>query len=297
MLAARALDGLSVGDAFGECFFSIAANPLSLELHLSTRTLPNQRWRWTDDTAMAAEILELLNRRGTIDQDALAQAFASRYVWDDRRGYGGTAHSILMAIDAGESWRQVTPAVLGGTGSMGNGAAMRVAPLGAFFAPDTDEVVRQAQLSAQVTHAHPEGQAGAIAVALAAAFVARCPPDSSPQIGDAFFDYVLANTPASQTRDGITRARELPATIEARAAAMELGNGSRVTAPDTVPFCLWCVSRLPADFESAMWMTVAAGGDMDTNCAIVGGIIAAGKRGAPPQHWIERREPLPMPLN
>ena len=42
-----------------------------------------------------------------------------------------------------------------------------------------------------------------------------------------------------------------------------------------------------------MWTTVEAGGDMDTNCAIVGGIIAAGHEDQPPADWLARREPLP----
>ena len=40
---------------------------------------------------------------------------------------------------------------------------MRVAPLGAYFAEDVERAASEAHLSAQVTHAHPEGQAGAIA--------------------------------------------------------------------------------------------------------------------------------------
>ena len=63
----------------------------------------------------------------------------------------------------------MTPRLFGGEGSFGNGAAMRVAPLGAYFADELDAVVEQASFSAEVTHSHPEGIAGAIAVAVAAA--------------------------------------------------------------------------------------------------------------------------------
>jgi ADP-ribosylglycohydrolase len=42
---------------------------------------------------------------------------------------------------------------------MGNGAAMRVEPVGAFVVEDLDAVIDHASYSAQVTHAHPEGQA------------------------------------------------------------------------------------------------------------------------------------------
>lgn len=45
------------------------------------------------------------------------------------------------------------------------------------------------------------------------------------------------------------------------------------TAPDTVPFALWCAARHIDDYAEAIWTTVSAGGDNDTNCAIVGGIV------------------------
>ena len=77
-------------------------------------------------------------------------------------------------------------------------------------------------------------------------------------------------------------------------AAQRLGNGSGVTAPDTVPFCLWAVAQYPNDFEEALWATVSALGDRDTTCAIVGGILACrvGREGFPAT-WLERRESLP----
>ncbi|MGW0212101.1 ADP-ribosylglycohydrolase family protein, partial [Streptomyces sp. NPDC003233] len=47
------------------------------------------------------------------------------------------------------------------------------------------------------------------------------------------------------------------------------------------------------DFEAAFWTTAGVGGDVDTTCAIVGGVIASGKAGAPPAEWVERCEVLP----
>ena len=294
--ASRSLDGLSVGDAFGECFFSISLSEMSLRMHLTSRTPPNHRWRWTDDTAMAVSIFEVLSRHGQIDQDELAETFAKRYAWDDRRGYGGTAHGILRSIGSGGSWADISPTVLGGTGSMGNGAAMRVAPLGVYFAHNTRGLVEQARRSAEITHAHPEGQAGAIAVALAAGFIASHPMSCATEIREEFFEYIISHVPDSQTRALVKQAGELPAEFAVETAASVLGNGSRITAPDTVPFCLWCAQKSLGSFEDAMWLTVEAGGDMDTNCAIVGGIVAAEPRGMPPAEWLTRREPLPTPL-
>ena len=292
--ALRSLDGLSVGDAFGECFFSIGTDDLLWKMYLTTRKLPEFNWRWTDDTAMALSIVEVLSRHGRIEQDDLAETFARRYAWDDRRGYGGMAHGILRSIGAGEPWRDVSGSIYDGTGSKGNGGAMRVAPLGAYFADDIEQVVEQARLSAEVTHAHPEGQAGAIAIALAAAFAVNHPSLSAVDASKSFFEFILDHTPESQTRAGIVAASNLPADTALERTISLLGNGTRVIATDTVPFCLWCAAKCYGDFVEAMWTTVSGGGDIDTNCAIVGGILAMTEpQGMPPREWIAHREPLP----
>jgi ADP-ribosylglycohydrolase len=56
---------------------------------------------------------------------------------------------------------------------------------------------------------------------------------------------------------------------------------------------LWSAARSLNNFEDALWETVNGGGDIDTNCAIVGGIVAmrTGSE-AIPAEWLRRREPL-----
>ena len=282
--AHRALEGLSVGDAFGELFFMDTG--LAFE-HIGERRIPSGPWRYTDDTEMAISIVEALTRRGEIHQHELAAAFATRM--DRRRGYGVGAMRILTQILEGVPWRQAAGEVFRGTGSYGNGGAMRVAPLGAFFADDLERCVAEARASAEVTHMHPEGIAGAIAIACGAAF--RC-AEGGPLLGDPFLALVAERTPKGLTRDGIEDARRLPEDIDVVAAAKVLGNGSGVSAQDTVPLCLWIASRHKSDYEAALWETVAALGDRDTTCAIVGGMIAAG--GAEiPEEWLRLREGLP----
>ena len=276
--ALLALDGLSVGDAFGEQFFRSDAVG-----GIQRRELPPGRWRWTDDTAMALGIVEILARHGRIVQDDLAAVFARDHARDRGRGYGATAHDILDEIHGGIPWRGASRPPFDGAGSMGNGSAMRIAPLGAFFADDLDRVVDEARLSAEVTHSHPEGIAGAIATAVAAASVVRGRTD--------LLAAALERTPEGRTRAGIDRALGLPAYITFREAVLALGNGSDVTCPDTVPFCLWSAQRHLDDYEEAMWSTVAALGDRDTTCAVVGGIV--GLRSPVPKAWIASREPLP----
>lgn len=286
--AHRALAGLSVGDAFGECFFSPAQ---ILQLAEGRRSLPPTPWHYTDDTEMALAIVEVLQEKGRIDPDQLASQFARRYLREPRRGYGGTAHEILRAIGEGTAWQVAAGRAFSGMGSMGNGGAMRAAPVGAYFADDPERVIEQARDSAAVTHAHAEGQAGAIAVALAAA--GACTLPRHPDLGWQLLERAAARTPAGPTQQGLHKALALPRGCSVELAVSALGSGSRVVSEDTVPFALWCVAQHPDDYEAALWLTVSGLGDRDTTCAIVGGIVAlvCGPGGIPAP-WLAAREPL-----
>lgn len=178
-------------------------------------------------------------------------------------------------------------------GSLGNGGAMRAAPLGAYFAEDPERLVVEARKSAEVTHYHPEGQAGAVAVALAAAF-AWVHRDRPPR-GRYLLGFVEAYMPHGDTRDGILRAIALEDTADVQQAAVVLGTGARVSSAATVPFSLWCASRHLKSYEEALWETVSGLGDRDTTCAIVGGIVvmSAGLESIP-DRWLTSREGLPM---
>ncbi|MER7132888.1 ADP-ribosylglycohydrolase family protein [Streptosporangium saharense] len=281
--ATASLHGLALGDAFGSQFF-VPANRHAL----SGRLLPPDPWQWTDDTEMACSIYRVLADHGVVDQDRLAESFADRHDFD--RGYGPATNRMLRLVREGGDWRTLSSELFDGKGSWGNGAAMRVAPLGAWLAEDLAEVVRQATLSAQVTHTHSEAVAGAVAVAVAAATAVR-EPDLSP---GRFLDRVREHVPESMVREGIAEARRLLTIGDPVLAAQALGNGRQVSAHDTVPFTLWVTARERHDFEAAMWTTATAGGDIDTTCAIVGGIVASsGAAGFLPPEWRSRCEPLP----
>ena len=285
--ARLALEGLSVADAFGEQL--LHSGPAVRSLALGDRTAPiGRRWMWTDDTAMSVSIVEVLAEVGGIDPEKLAHAFVRRYVVDPARGYGRGAHEVLAAIGTGTPFAIAARALFDGQGSCGNGGGMRSAPIGAYFGGDLDAVVDHAARSAAPTHAHPEGAAGAIAIAVAAARVFSGERDPR-----ALLECVVEHTPTGQTRDGIRRSiamlRAEPITV-----AAELGNGSRVLASDTVPFACWCAATRLTDYVDALWSCASVGGDIDTTCAMVGGIIvgAVGLAGIPAA-WRAAREPLP----
>ncbi|HTE19940.1 MAG TPA: ADP-ribosylglycohydrolase family protein, partial [Armatimonadota bacterium] len=142
-----ALVGLAVGDAFGERFFT---NPDVVASLIQRRVMPDPPWGYTDDTEMALSVFASLRCHGLVDQEFLAASFAARY--NNQRGYGPSMHGLLQWIRLGVPWNVAAPRLFGGQGSFGNGAAMRVAPVGGYFADDLDAVVREAQKSAVVTH-------------------------------------------------------------------------------------------------------------------------------------------------
>ncbi|MEU7496441.1 ADP-ribosylglycohydrolase family protein [Streptomyces griseofuscus] len=285
--ARRSLEGLALGDAFGERWFPLFREPRRALREISARQAPEESpWHWTDDTAMALAVLRVLDEHGEIRPRELALSFALGYDTDPARGYGHGMHQLLpRLLELPDRWRELARELFGGEGSLGNGAAMRVAPLGAFFHGSLPRVVAQATRSAEVTHAHPEGIAGAVAVAVAAALSAR----GTLTIAD-----VAALTPDGTVREGLARAAEVPFATEPWRASDLLGNGQRIRADDTVPFAVWCAARHPGDLVAALWTTAEGFGDVDTTCAIAGGIVAA-RTGvtAVPRAWLERREPLP----
>src|SRR4051794_34124090 len=89
--AHRSLEGLSVGDAFGERFFT---SPHTVGRLIELRAVPAGPWQFTDDTVMAMSVVDVLSEKRGLDRDLLADLFGARYRLDPARGYGGTAHGI-----------------------------------------------------------------------------------------------------------------------------------------------------------------------------------------------------------
>jgi len=287
-LAKTSLLGLSIGDAFGETFFG----PIEIiSDRVINRTLQEGTWFFTDDTVMGIGVYNILRRFETIDQDQLAKEFADNYMADNYRGYGATAQRILRDISEGAYWMEASSGVFDGMGSAGNGAAMRSGPVGAYFYENTEEVIKQAKLAAEVTHSHPEGVAGAIAVALAACICTRYRVNGQSLSADNFYDFIINNMPASEVKAKIQKAKKLPANYDIRTIVSVLGNGTNLTAQDTVPFALWCVANHSDSFSEAIWTGISALGDRDTIAAIIGSIVvlSAGPDSIP-QQWISQAE-------
>lgn len=282
-MAHTSLVGLSVGDAFGESFFGLTEE---VRRRVTEREIPLAPWRWTDDTAQARCVLSCLRLHGEIRCDTLAQLLAEEYSREPNRGYGQGIHSFMQTFRF-TSWEKASRSAFNGLGSFGNGAAMRVAPIGAFFSRDIGRAASQARASARITHWHQEGQTGAEAIALGAAWAA-----SGWGGGEGMLEWIRDLLGDGRVRDGLTTALTIPREAGPEKAATLLGSGQEVAAWDTVPFALWCAAHYYDNFTEAMWATVAGLGDRDTTCAMVGGIVALSAPDGVPEEWVQAREPL-----
>jgi ADP-ribosylglycohydrolase len=284
------LDGLSIGDALGEMF---AYRPVTAPDRLTKNDLPAGPWFHTDDTEMAISITAVLKSHGYVHQDALSKRFSRRFEREPDRGYGKMTRVQLRENLAGTPWQITSPRAFGGTGSKGNGGAMRVAPLGAYFADDLRRTAKEAQASSVVTHVHAEGVAGTVATAVAAAMAWQSRGVDPSERAKQLFEAVLELTRESEVRRKVLIASQTPAKVEPEQVAKALGCGELVTAPDTVPFCLWVAAHHLDDYPKALATAICVGGDCDTNAAIVGGIVASGVgRGGIPPDWLNAKEPF-----
>lgn len=137
--------------------------------------------------------------------------------------------------------------------SYGNGSAMRVSPIGWFF--DTiEETMRFAKISADVTHNHPEGEKGAMAIA-ASVFLARKGYDKA-YIKDFIvraFGYEKINKSIKDLRDSCTR---------------------NCTCQETVPLAIAAFSE-STDYEHAIRLAISFGCDADTVACMAGAVAEA----------------------
>ncbi|MDA1383474.1 MULTISPECIES: ADP-ribosylglycohydrolase family protein [Glycomyces] len=233
---------------------------------------PKVPLQWTDDTAQMLVLAEhLAAQEGRIDMDALAAAFGAAWAAEPSRGYGPGAVTMLAQIAAGTPWQSAARAVFDGAGSLGNGAAMRVAPIGLLPGRNLDDVAAAAVTSALVSHVHPEGIDGAVAQALAVAIAANTPGTERPQANE-FIEQITARTATAAFAADL---QAVPSLIDGPASAIGERFRCDATALGAVPASIAVFLRHPDDPRAAIKEAIGLGGDTDTIAAMTAGICGA----------------------
>jgi len=140
-----------------------------------------------------------------------------------------------------------------------------------------------------------QGHDAAVAVAVAAWHAARSREQRAPEPARLLEAAAATSPDDSAVGRGLRRAAEMPGDADLGQAVRALGNGSRVSCPDTVPLALWIAAAHLDDYEGAVQRAVAAGGDTDTVAAIAGGVVASRVSTAGiPAAWLEATEALAL---
>ena len=192
-------------------------------------------------------------------------------------------------------WHQVARIVFE-EGSFGNGAAMRVSPVGLFYHHDLEGLQEAAIKQANITHVHPLGQWGAVmqarSVGLAVSQNPKGPFKKEQMVTD--LREILWGGPIEYMK-ALNKIEEMVAQgrkLQAREVVQSLGNG--VEAHLSVPSACYIAITYSPDFCDAIRAAISLGGDTDTIAGMVGAIVGAhvGEKGLPVE-WIEQLEDGP----
>lgn len=225
---------------------------------------------WTDDTAMTLGLARsLVARGGRVDPQHLGDVFAADFRAEPWRGYGPGPPRVFAAAERGTPYREAAGALFDGSGSFGNGGAMRAAPAAVVARGDPTTAATLAREQAAVTHAHPLGRDGAALVALAVGALATAGGTPAAEAVGAVLDHLATDA----MRRAATTALELGPRGETGAVVRALGNG--IAALEAVPAALAAFLGAPDDPRAVLTAAVRLGGDTDTIAAMAGALVGA----------------------
>jgi len=275
--------GSALGDAIGELAFRY-----STEDALRASITNSETLQYTDDTAMALGIAEALIERGAIDPLHLGETFRKNYEREPWRGYGPGPLTVFNSVQQGFSYQEAARRLFRGSGSFGNGAAMRITPIGLYF-HDSPELYERAAQSAEVTHAHPLGKDGAAVLAsIISVVVSLSPEEEFPR---AQILSKLKNVPQTiEFQEKLSLVANLiDEEADQQRAARELG--TNVTIHGSVPFAIFSFLKHPQSYTACLLHAILVRGDRDTIGAMACGISGAylGVEQLPPE-WLLKLE-------
>ena len=226
--------GAIIGDVVGSRFEFKDHSGKNFELFVSGCVA-------TDDSFMTLAIANslLLAKGNYSNLESLAEYSMKKIAADHpKTGWGGNFYKWLF--EGGTK-----------TDSFGNGAAMRISPVG-WVANSEEEVKILSKKVTVPSHNHPEGIKGAEATAVAIFFARIGMPK------DEIKSYIEKNY------------YKLDFTIDEIRESYRFNE----TCQETVPQALECFFE-STDFEDAIRIAISLGGDSDTIGAIVGGVAEA----------------------
>jgi poly(ADP-ribose) glycohydrolase ARH3 len=202
---------------------------------------------------------------------------ARRFVenFDPRRGYGPGAQKAIAGLRRGIPWNEIGDLLFGGSGSFGNGGAMRVAPIGVLYHDNLTELRRVAEFSASITHTHPLGKEGAALQACAVACAVR--RESNDPFSSTEFVAELCTFTRTEPGTFLQRLSTVTELLARQSTVLEAADalGNDITAQGSVATAIYAFLSHTHSFKESVAYAVSLGGDTDTIGAMTGAIAGA----------------------
>jgi len=227
---------------------------------------------YTDDTQQMIALAESLIDKKGIDQNDIAEKFVR--IYQSYRGYGEVRKQQFHLMKLGWRWEEAVQKV-SDLFSYWNGAAMRIAPIGAFYYDDIEKLKWAAYKSSEVTHLHELAKEGCALQALAISLAMQTKPSSRFDLKaflnrlERFVSHNIYKTKLKNIEILLSRKSD----ISQETVINLLGNG--MEAFNCVPTAIYCFLRYLDSFEKAVTYAVNLGGDADSLGAMTGAISGA----------------------
>ncbi len=229
----------------------------------------------TDDTQMTMWVAESLIENDGLNPDDLAKRFTSEYI---RAAGRGTIDFIKNIKVKKLEWYKA------GSKSTGNGAAMRVAPVGIFFAHNCELLKLAAGLQSMITHNDSMAIASGIAVAFAVSMLLRMNSNDIAELESKIkfcndiadvIEGIEENNYRTRNSDEIDRMHnriknKIPMFLKEQKHPEEINEifWSGAYVLETLPFAIYCFLYTPGDFKKILYNSVNYSRDSDTIASI-----------------------------
>jgi len=210
----------------------------------------NDNSTFTDDTVLTIAVLECLINDELENIEKYLKSYAIKYR-NYRFSPGFLKWAMLMGNEKGNSF--------------GNGAAMRVSPLGALTI-DEGELTKAVEKVTKTSHSHEESVKGAKAIAISI-FKAK---------------NKISKNEIKNYVSSLGYNLDMDFEKIKQPHLLTFGQNAEYICQTTVPIAISCFLQTN-DYESCIRMAISEGGDTDTVACMAGGIAAA-YYGGIPQH-------------
>jgi len=300
--------GAVIGDCLGspvECQFwrGISSKRVS-EIFHEYQKENHETLKYTDDTAMARQVADSIIAMRSVDSKDMAKRFVQEYDNEPFRGYGASVGEVFRKLKQAKCQDPFKPASeqFNGSGSYGNGAAMRVHPVGLFsHNASNDTIIESVSKSAKVTHSHMDAvngavlQAACVSWALQGSKISDMRKKASELCSSFDKPHDIDQETYIQKVEIINTNLEDSEDIDVQSLIEDLGND--VAAIGSVPASIYSffagstqnntspfgIEDDCCPFEKCLKLAMLFGGDADTICSMTGAIAGAyfGESGIP----------------